>query len=200
MTLQSPTAVRPKLSMPAAEAEALCSAYAEAQVVLEYGAGGSTLVGAEGAGKTVFSVESDPAWVARLQGWFAANPPGAKVHLHHVDIGPIQSWGQPAGDSHWRNWVSYPFSVWDRPDFIQPDVVLIDGRFRVACFMAVLAGIDRPVTVLFDDYVNRPAYHRVERLVSPVGTIGRMALFEIEPRPLPPQALRWIAESIAQPD
>lgn len=192
--------VHPKPAMPPAEAEALRSAYAAAEVVLEYGAGGSTLMGAEGAGKVLFSVESDPAWVARLQDRFAANPPAARVHLHHVDIGPTQGWGQPADDSHWRNWASYPFSVWDRSDFRHPDVVLIDGRFRVACFMAVLASIDRPVTLLFDDYVNRPAYHFVERLVPPVGTIGRMALFEIEPRPLPRQALRWITESIAQPD
>ncbi len=40
----------------------------------------------------------------------------------------------------------------------------------------------------------------VERLVPPVGIIGRMALFELEPRPLPPKALRWIAECIAQPN
>lgn len=42
--------------MPPAEAEALRMAYEEAEVILEYGSGGSTVVAAELPGKHVTSV------------------------------------------------------------------------------------------------------------------------------------------------
>jgi protein O-GlcNAc transferase len=38
---------------------------------------------------------------------------------------------------------------------VSPDVVLIDGCFRVACFLACWANIQRPTTVIFDDYTER---------------------------------------------
>ena len=52
------TATRPKLTLPEAEASALRAAYAAAEVVLEYGSGGSTVLAAE-AGAEVWAVESD---------------------------------------------------------------------------------------------------------------------------------------------
>ena len=60
---------RPVLTLPPAEAEALRAAYAIADVILEYGSGGSTALAAEMPGKTVFSVESDAAWLAGMQGF-----------------------------------------------------------------------------------------------------------------------------------
>ncbi len=191
---------RPRLTMPRAEAAALRAAYAEARVVLEYGSGGSTLVAAKGAGRVVFSVESDPAWAAMMGDWFASNPPAGKVNLHPVDIGPTKDWGRPADASGAAHWPDYAFSVWEREDFRHPDVVLIDGRFRVACFVATAIGIRRPVTVLFDDYARRAPYHRVERIAAPAGRVGRMALFDLTPGLVADPTADWIMDSFAQPD
>lgn len=185
-------AERPALTMPRAEAEALRAAYAGAGVILEYGAGGSTALAAEMPGKRVFTVESDPTWVARLRDWFAAEPPRAEVVLHHADIGPVRDWGHPVDESAVRRWPAYALSVWDRPDFIHPDVVLIDGRFRAACLLAVAFRIGRPVTVLFDDYGTRRHYHSVEEFLRPTAMIGRMARFELSPQPVPADRLGWI--------
>ncbi len=183
---------RPSLHMPEPEAEALRAAYARAAVILEYGAGGSTVMAAEMAGKTIFAVESDTAWIARLQEWFAAHPPRSAVHMHRADIGPTREWGHPLDERAFRRWPDYPLSVWDRPDFAHPEVVLIDGRFRVACLLSVLFRITRPVTVLFDDYRDRRPYHRVEEMMRPAEMIGRMARFELSPTPVPPARLAWI--------
>ncbi|MDE3080733.1 MAG: hypothetical protein KGI94_11940 [Paracoccaceae bacterium] len=185
--------------MPAAEAAALAAAYAEAGCVLEYGAGGSTVLAAERPGKTVITVESDADWVARMQAWFAANPPAGEVVLHHADIGPTKDWGHPADQSALRRWPGYALSVWDRKDFRHPDVVLIDGRFRVACLLATAFRITRPVTVLFDDYAGRKHYHGVEEFIRPTALVGRMALFDLVPQPVPADKLGWIIPHFTRP-
>lgn len=182
----------PELTMPAAEAAHLRAAYARAGVILEYGSGGSTVIGAEMPGKTVFSVESDAAWLEAMRGYFGAHPPKATVHLHHGDIGPTKKWGHPEGESEFRLWPNYPNSVWERADFQQPDLVLIDGRFRAACFLTTLFRATAPVTVLFDDYINRKSYHAVEDLIRPKAMIGRMAQFDLTPMTLPPERLGWL--------
>lgn len=185
--------------MPAAEAAALAAAYAEAGTVLEYGAGGSTVLAAERPGKAVITVESDADWVARMRDWFAANTPAGEVILHHADIGPTKDWGHPADQSALRRWPGYALSVWDRKDFRHPDVVLIDGRFRVACLLATAFRITRPVTVLFDDYAGRKHYHGVEEFIRPTALVGRMALFDLVPQHVPADKLGWIIPYFTRP-
>lgn len=192
MVVAQAQAVRPVLTLPEAEAAWLRAAYGEARTILEYGSGGSTVMAAEMPGKTVFSVESDPDWAAAMAAWFAVNPPRSTVHLHPVDVGPTKEWGMPRTDKAIRRFPDYPLSVWDRPDFAHPDTVLIDGRFRAACFLTVLFRATAPVTVYFDDYVGRAPYHRVERYVTPAEIRGRMARFDITPQPIPPRDLPLI--------
>lgn len=189
----------PKLTLPPDEALCVGEAYEAAEVILEYGSGGSTVMAGAMPDKTVFSVESDPKWLADMVAWFAANPPRATVHMHHGDIGPTKAWGHPVNDASFRAWPSYPLSVWHRPDFRHPDVVLIDGRFRAACFLAAQFLVTRPTTVLIDDYIDRGAYHKVTEIAGEPEMIGRMARFQIIPRPVPPERLLWIMETFLRP-
>ncbi|MEM6323546.1 MAG: hypothetical protein AAF748_07680 [Pseudomonadota bacterium] len=189
----------PRLAMPEAEAAWLREVYGRAQVILEYGTGGSTCVAADMPGKTIFSVESDRGWVAEMAAYFERHPPAATLHLHPVDIGPTGKWGAPSSDAGWRRYPDYPVSVWDRDDFLQPDTVLIDGRFRPACLVTAMLRTKAPMTILFDDYANRPRYHLVERWVPVAEQRGRMARFEVRPWALPPQDLANIVALFGQP-
>jgi hypothetical protein len=189
----------PVLTMPQQEAETLRSAYAAAEVILEYGSGGSTLVAGELPGRRVFSVESSTKWIAMMEGWLTQNPPKAQVVLHHGNIGKTGDWGSPASNKTVGRWSAYPVSVWDRPDFEHPDVVLIDGRFRLACALTVLFRITRPVKVLMDDYVGRPGYTKIETLVGPPVMVGRMAQFEFTPTAMPVAQMQWIMAAFATP-
>lgn len=186
---------KPKMTFPEAEAAWVKEHYGRAQVILEYGSGGSTVYAGEQLGATVFSVESDQAWAEEMAAWFQANPPLADVRLHPVHIGPTGKWGKPQGDQGWRKFHRYPSTVWDREDFQHPDLVLIDGRFRAACWLTCFIRATQPMTVLFDDYTERALYHRVERFAAPVETRGRMAKFELTPQAFPAEELTLILET-----
>lgn len=179
------TVERPKLTLPDAEADWLRAAYSRADCVLEYGSGGSTVMAAELGVGCVQSVESDPDWAAGMTEWFAANPAKGDVRVIHADVGPTGKWGTPVNNAGWRRYAAYALGVWERDDFVQPDVVLIDGRFRAGCFLATLFRTARPVDVYFDDYTNRPEYHVVETFAEKAGERGRMAHFRVTPTAVP---------------
>ena len=187
------------LTLPGPAAEMLRAAYAGAEVVLEYGSGGSSFVAMEVGARKLFTVESDADWAARIAESLSAAFPGRAAQVHHVDIGPTTDWGRPADTSGFAAYPDYATTVWDRPDFEMPDVVLIDGRFRVACFLTVMLRATRPVTVLFDDYHKRPEYHWIEEFCAPVGRARRMARFEVTPRALPPEAMTRILRAFVDP-
>lgn len=183
---------RPELTLPEAEAAWLTEAYQNASTILEYGSGGSTVMGAELGDKTIFSVESSKKWADMMRSWFEANPTGSSVEIVPIFVGPVKKWGMPVDDAHFHRWPRYPLKVWDREDFVQPDVVLVDGRFRIGCVLATLYRTKKPVTLYFDDYTERTQYHVVEDFVPLTETRGRMARFDIEPTAIPPDRLMQI--------
>jgi hypothetical protein len=192
---------RPELTMPEAEGAALRAAYQAAEVILEYGSGGSTVMASEMPGKQVFAVESDAAWARMMDDWFAhAEPaPGTSVEVIWADIGRTKEWGYPATDEGWQRYAHYPLAVWDRPGFRQPDVILVDGRFRTGCAMAAALRSKRPVTVLVDDYPKRKQYHRIEKFIGAPELTGRLARFEVTPMPVPAENLLEIIAMMTRP-
>ncbi|WP_211784969.1 hypothetical protein [Falsirhodobacter algicola] len=182
--------------MPAPETSLLREAYEAAQVILEYGIGGSTVMASGMSGTTLFGVESDAAWAERVQAEAAGGL--GDIRLHVVDIGAVGRWGRPKSAADWPKFHRYATTVWDRADFVHPDIVLIDGVLRPACFAACALRITRPVTVLFDDYRDRRAYHAVERIVPPLLIEGRLAVFELEPGMIGPADLTLIQSLFGQ--
>lgn len=180
------------ITMPSAEAARLEEAYRDARVILEYGSGGSTEAASQMADKYVMSVENDADWARKLRSRIATKGPRSAVIVQTIDLGPTGDWGRLINDHKWRKFHLYSNAVWDAPYFRHPDIVLIDGRFRLACFMTVLLRAERPLVVLFDDYVSRPKYHLVERIVAPTRIIGRMAEFAITPGMISPQHVGFV--------
>lgn len=146
---------------------------ASAQRYIEYGCGGSTLFALTRSKAHVFSVESDAAWAAKVAG--AAGDHSSRLDLEAVDVGPCGPWGRPLGYSHRRNFLQYIESPWRRAQCA--DLVLVDGRFRVACFCKSVLAAAPGTTILFDDYLTRTKYHVVEEVLKPAGHAGRLARF-----------------------
>ncbi|MEQ9693265.1 hypothetical protein [Shimia sp. SDUM112013] len=193
------TIARPDLTFPDEVSDWVRSHYESAGVILEYGSGGSTVMGSELSGKHLFSVESDRRWYRMMLRYLRQAGTTSPVKLSYANIGPVGKWGRPKDDEGWRGYHRYPNLVWDSEGFLAPDLVLIDGRFRAACLMTVMLRTEKPVTVLFDDYVGRKQYERVERWLKPVEIRGRMAKFDVSPTELPRKDLTEILTLYTKP-
>ena len=62
---------------------------------------------------------------------------------------------------------------------LKPDVILIDGRFRVASFLFSLMNAKEDSVIIFDDYMNRPHYHVVEEILEVYEYFGRQVIFKV---------------------
>jgi len=190
---------KPELTFPPEESALIREAYAKADVILEYGSGGSTVLAAEMEGKTVFSVENDKFWARSMRRYFIQNPPKSSVEMIWIDTGKTKKWGWPANTDKWMNYAKYPLQVWDREDFMQPDVVLIDGRFRIGCALATLYRTKKPVTVYIDDYVGRNRYRVIENYLGEPVFTGRIAKFIVKPNKFPAEKMLEIVQLMIAP-
>ena len=139
----------------------------------EYGCGKSTIwVGKNFPSTLKNSVDTSMQWVTRVNAQLGANV------VEHIDVGDVGDWGRPKNLERRKNFILYAESLWDKE--VDYDIVLIDGRFRVLCFLTSLLRCDTGTTILFDDYRDRPHYHVVEEFVKPVDFCGRQAAFRID--------------------
>lgn len=171
--------------------EYIARMYPKHEVILEYGAGGSTLLAAK-AGKKVITTETDPRWLIELMGAYKEQQLPGDIIPIWSDIGDTKAWGYPKDDSQFHSWPDYPQKAWRfcEEHNLTPDLILIDGRFRVASFLTTCVNVSKATTVLFDDYVERDHYHSIEALFKPVKIIeNRMAVFKIRPKKLSSQYL-----------
>lgn len=137
----------------------------------EFGCGGSTVTAlAHPNIKKIQSIESSGDWVAKLR---RRSDVGKAVRtdrldLVHADIGPVKAWGYPSNEFFRSRWPAY--SQYASKDGLKYDLIFVDGRFRVACFLRALTRITRGrrdhVALAIHDYQNRPQYHVVERFAQ----------------------------------
>jgi hypothetical protein len=138
----------------------------------EFGVGGSTILAARQGFDTLVGVESDAAWAKLVRENEALAPAVAegRATILHANIGEVGAWGSPVDRTAVRPWPNYIARMWEEWDRRQsfPDLVLVDGRFRVACCLSValLAAAHRgrhpaPLVILHDVGEERPNYNRV---------------------------------------
>ena len=128
----------------------------------EYGSGESTLLAlGQDNLRRIASVESDASFLERNllpRAEVRENLASGRLTLHPIDVGPTRNWGMPRDNSRRENWPSYPRAI---ELAAEPwDLVLVDGRFRIACVAVVLLRCPK-ARILFHDFWNRPKYHVV---------------------------------------
>lgn len=174
-------------AMPATCIEYLSSELDNCDTYLEYGSGGSTVLASRKNVKNIISIESDENWLKEVNKKVTKQENSSQAyHPLWVDLGPTREWGYPTNEQSWKNYWKYSTTAWTFAKSLQstPDLVLIDGRFRVACFLACLLYAKPGCRIMFDDYADRPFYHSVETFLKPVNAIERMAVFVVpEERP-----------------
>lgn len=156
------------------------------KMYLEYGSGGSTCLAAKNGIRFV-SVDSDRFFLNSVKKKIIKENlyrEADQVFLH-ADIGVTGGWGKPiivgepsvARLEKFRRYSDFPNEIGTK--FPLPDLVLVDGRFRVACALKAFKALqgEKDWLLLVDDFVNRPTYQVLLDFGVLQGYVGRMAIF-----------------------
>jgi hypothetical protein len=158
-----------------------CSSY------LEYGSGGSTVFAAR-LNKPFVTVDTDRFFLEAVRRKIERL--ASDQHLLYGNIGWTTEYGYPifttpraSRQKKWKAYIEMPWLYLESGRF--PDLVMIDGRFRVAAALTSclhLAQSPAKSKIVIDDYAERPQYHVIEKYLRLVGMAGRMAIFESTPQ------------------
>ncbi len=149
----------------------------EAGVYAEYGCGSSTIWVSQNTECIILTVDSSKAWLDKVK---TSCRDLSLVRLHWADLGETGYWGRPINYDKSDTFDDYTDWIWRQE--VSPDVVLLDGRFRVCCFLTSLLHARAGTLIFFDDYVKKKHYHIVERFLAPIGFCGRQAIFCVPER------------------
>lgn len=168
------------MTMTRGELNLLHSYLNKSTTYLEFGAGESTVYAA-GVQSLVHidSVDSNPEFVENnllIQPVVQKAVTGGKLRFHLKDLGRIGEWGHPLNDEKKHLWPEYSTAVFKEKR--RYDLVLIDGRFRVACALQTLLHTPPGCIILIHDFWNREQYHILLRYLEVVERMDTMAAFE----------------------
>ena len=129
----------------------------KAKIYFEYGSGGSTYQASIRDNiKRIYCVESDKDWLNKLKKNIKKN--NITYIFNEMDTRP-NTWGrcgENATDEQKINYSSQMMKL-TKKQKAYIDLVLIDGRFRVACCLKCY----NKCLIAFDDFLNREHYHIV---------------------------------------
>ncbi len=143
------------------------------KVYFEYGIGKSTLWVLKNTKANIISIDTDKKWIDTIP----TNNYETRLKLIWVNLGELTDWGRPNSYKYKTKFGDYINGVWNYKK--KADVTLIDGRFRVACFLSSLLNSKINAIIIFDDYLNRPWYHVVEEIVPIYKQYGRQGIFKV---------------------
>lgn len=146
---------------------------ADTDVYAEYGVGLSTTWVLNNTNADVISTDTSTEWIDKIKQSNQANL--ERLITYQVDVGVLKKWGRPTSYAKRENFVNYTDSVWRAHENIE--TVLIDGRFRVCCFLTSLKFAKQGTKIIFDDYINREHYHIIENYIQRDREYGRQCLF-----------------------
>ena len=142
----------------------------------EYGCGKSTKWVLNNTSANVIAVDSSIEWVNYVL-TSNSNNSSDRLNIHYVNLGFVGNGGRPINYEAIGNFSEYTDYIWNQKK--TPKLVLIDGRFRVCCFLTSLKFAKEGTKILFDDYINRPYYHFVEKYVARSKEYGRQCMFVV---------------------
>lgn len=189
----------PKGSMDGLDFTMFLMETAKNRSVLEFGSGGSTLSMASVC-KSLVTVESEKTYIRLIKAASNFSSLQDKIQFHFANIGPVSSYGFPVrflSRFFRKRYPRYSRDVFvSYPELKNVDIVCIDGRFRVACFLEVLTNVEPPFTIIFDDFY-RLEYLALSSLCIPTGSFGKTALFDVRGSIIPPDTLRKLVKQYA---
>lgn len=167
-------------TMSTKEVDYLTKLLSKSKSYLEFGSGFSTLLASQFYNLSVLSFETDLGYIEFIKKKLEHDSSSSRVELIHLDIGPTKEWGWPAQTEEFKIFPNYVMSFLGRTSTssLAPDLILIDGRFRISTFLACCLSFPGS-KILFDDYLERENYHIVEEILTPIKLVGRIGEFRV---------------------
>ena len=172
------------------EIELFNSLLGRSEQYLEFGCGGSTYCASQCVRGSIVSVDSSSGWLEKVSAACAAAECPVKPKMVHVDIGPTGAWGVPTDTGTRSRWPAYYESVWTVSGAYESDLVLVDGRFRVACFVKTLMNCRPDAVIMMHDFASRSHYHAVNQVAREIARMDDLSIFI----PLPGASRRTLHE------
>ena len=151
----------------------------EVKTYFEYGCGKSTEYMYKKSNASIFSIDTNREWATKTLN-LSKDINDERLNVKWIDVGDVADWGYPISFEKKQNFVQYANWFWNFG--LRPDLVVIDGRFRILCFLTSIKFASIGTKIIFDDYTNRPFYHVAEEFLKIKDTCGRQALFEVDER------------------
>ena len=153
----------------------------DAEVYFEYGSGGSTFEGLKKENiRKVYSVENSRSWLddyMYLFQFIRKNEKDGRLEMIYVDTGGTLDWGYPIDKN--QDYSRYPEAFTKKTEYQEADVILVDGRYRVACMLQVLLHAKENAVILLHD-VFRPAYQEVYQFFDVIEREDELSVFKVK--------------------
>ena len=88
--------------------------------------------------------------------------------------------------AHWPNYIATAWDAWSERNEL-PDLIFVDGRFRVACCLSVIlavgatSGLTKDLRVLFHDVgTDRPYYDEVFTFFDVAESVNTLRVMKIK--------------------
>jgi hypothetical protein len=172
------------------EQELMEKEFRRASSYLEFGTGGSTVLAFESGLKRIVTADSDPVFLDKVRA-IARTCLESDIDFVFCDLGPTGEWGNPVGRDNIINWPQYFTLPWHH--FLArnevPDLIYIDGRFRVACALYSILilhvkcnrWLGRKSRLMIHDFL-RPEYSKVKDYAKVVSSANTLAVLEPKKR------------------
>lgn len=148
----------------------------------EFGSGGSTyyMTNLDHV-ERIYCVESDITWVNKLKGRLGDNVKKVEFMAIPMKVQP-NNWGYPDPNGDRSVWPEYSNAI-DKIDATSLNLILIDGRFRVACALKVYQAISDDCLVIFDDFLDRPHYHDILKYYEIIESTANRSMAILKKKP-----------------
>jgi len=157
---------------------------------LEFGSGGSTYyVSSLNNIKHIISYETDKKWLNKLK---TENIIKQRIDKFQIDFKfynlecnwwEYVSWANKnmkimTNENILNTWEKYTKNISDIN--ITPDLILVDGRFRVSSCLESIKICHKDTIFLFHDYTIRPQYHIIEKFLDRIDEINTLCVFKMK--------------------
>lgn len=149
---------------------------------LEYGSGGSTIYAINNKIKNIVSIETDKKWYDKIN-----NHPDIinknNIKIINIDLGIDEWWKYVSWCGNKLdikevfndNMIKYQ-NIYNEIEF-NPDLILIDGRFRVICTLNLYNMIDENTFIMIHDY-HRTQYHVIEQFYQKIEQTNTLCILK----------------------